>query len=172
MPNKKHYILTSVTLGLIGAASALLIGGSNMITKERIAQNEINKINSGIAEIFGNSSSIANEADLAYEYANHVYEIKAEEPVGYAFKTSGSNMYGKVSLIVGFNLDKQFKQMVVVTNEQTYAQALMDNYINPLNNGSKDNIDDVTCGATYGAKLVRDMIKDAQKALEEEAWKK
>ena len=43
MPNKKHYILTSVTLGLIGAASALLIGVSNMITKERIAQNEINK---------------------------------------------------------------------------------------------------------------------------------
>ena len=48
-----------------------------------------------------------------------------------------------------------------IVNEQTYASTLVDNYLVPLNNGSRD-LDDVTCGATYGAKLVRDMVNEAQ----------
>ena len=36
--DKKHYILTSLTLGLIGATSALLVGGANLLTNERIKE--------------------------------------------------------------------------------------------------------------------------------------
>ena len=56
MASKKHYILTSLTLGIIAASSALLIGASNILTKNKIAENEQNKINSGIAAIFGDSA--------------------------------------------------------------------------------------------------------------------
>ena len=42
--NVKKYILTSLTLGLIAGSGALLISGTNMLTKNTIAQNEQNKI--------------------------------------------------------------------------------------------------------------------------------
>ena len=48
MPDKKQYIITSLTLGAIAAVSAAIIGLSNLITRDQIKRNEINKINSGI----------------------------------------------------------------------------------------------------------------------------
>lgn len=175
MANKKHYIFTSLTLGLIAAASALLIGGSNMLTKDKIAQNETNKINSGIAEIFGESAAISSEANLEnndYKYVNYVYTISSSDnEVGYAFRTSGSNMYGKISLIIGFDTNEKFKSLTIITDEQTYASTLEEKYLDQINKGERD-INDVNCGATYGAKLVRDMVNEAQKASQEKVWTK
>ena len=174
MASKKHYIITSVTLGLIAASSAALIGVANLITKDRIAQNEQNKITSGINEIFGNNSKIADESlvDGDYKYVNYIYTVhnESDQKVGYAFRTTGSNMYGKISLIVGFNeTSHNFEGLSIVTNEQTYATTLVDNYITPLNDGKRE-LEDVSCGATYGAKLVRDMVNEANEAAKE-MWK-
>ena len=175
MADKKHYLFTSLTLGLIAAGSALLIGATNIITKDRISNNEKNKINQGIAGIFGDSATVKDESEIDdenYKYVNYVYEVKQEEKdIGYAFVTTGSNAYGKISLLVGFNLENEFLSLQVVTDEQTYASALEENYIDPLNEGSRD-LDDVSCGATYGAKLVRDMVKEANNASKEKVWKK
>ena len=80
------------------------------------------------------------------------YEFAGYNDPGYDF--------GRV--IAGFEYEgKAFKGIYVVTNEQTYASTLVDNYINPLNHGDV-NLDDVSCGATYGAKLVRSLITAAQ----------
>lgn len=61
MANKKHYVIVSITLGAIAAASALLIGGANYLTNEKIKQNEINNINRGIDAIFGESAEIKDQ---------------------------------------------------------------------------------------------------------------
>ena len=82
-----------------------------------------------------------------------------DSQIGWAIKTTGSNMYGKISLIAGFNDEKVFLGTYLVVNEQTYASTLVKNYINPLNDGEDV---DVHCGATYGAKLVKNMIDEAQ----------
>ena len=176
MSTKKHYIITAITLGAIAASSGLLIGLTNLITKERIKQNEINKINEGMKEIFKQNSVkyeqfTLEEAGLKdeYKYSNIFYLVKDENDndLGCAIRADGSNMYGKISLIVGFDKEEQnFLSLSLVTNEQTYATTLVDNYINPLNDGDII-IDDVTCGATYGAKLVRDMVNEAQQAAKE-----
>ena len=174
MASKKHYIMTSLTLGVIAAASALLIGGSNLLTKERIARNEMNNIYKGIAYIYGDSAEISSDSAISndsYKYVEYVYEIKiGESDVGYAFKTTGSNMYGKISLLVGVNFDNAFTKMKVITDEQTYASTLAKKYIDKLNDNARD-IDDVKCGATYGAKLVREMINEAILAASEKVWK-
>lgn len=165
----KKYLKTSLTLGLIAAGSAILIAGANLITKNRIAQNEINRINEGIVSIYGEGAYSFKEADLdGYKYVNHYYRVNLNEDValGYAIRTSGSNMYGKISLIVGFDeTSHEFKGLTVVVNEQTYATTLVNKYIDPLNEGSRD-LYDVECGATYGAKLVRDMVMEAKVAVE------
>ena len=167
--SKKHYVITSITLGLIAASSGALIGLTNLLTKDKIIENENNKINAGICEIFGKTATISSKSDISgYKYTSLVYHVTVEENDQFvAFKTEGSNMYGKVSLLVGFNLNSNdeyvFTGLSVITNEQTYASTLVANYLEPLNKGERE-LDDVTCGATYGAKLVRDMVNEAKEA--------
>ena len=71
MANTKRYVITAITLGIIGAASAGIIGVTNLVTREQIKQNEQNKINDGIAEIFGQNSTILNTQSIENEkYTN------------------------------------------------------------------------------------------------------
>ena len=175
MSNTKHYLITAITLGLIGAASAALIGVTNLITKDKIVQNEIDKVNAGIKDIFGTDASVKSESNLTdagfdneYKYVNYLYTVSIDENnTGYAFRTTGSNMYGKISLLLGFEgTSYGFIGLYVVTNEQTYASTLEEKYLEPVNDGNRD-IENVSCGATYGAKLVRDMINEAKEAIGE-----
>ena len=171
--NSKKYILTGVILGSIAAVSAGLIALTNLISAGKIEENENNKVFSGISEIFGENSKIKSDEELTkYEYTVHYYEVttKKDKFLGYAFKCEGSNMYGKISLLAGFDgVSHNFMSLSLITNEQTYASTLEDNYVVPLNGGEK-GLDDVSCGATYGAKLVRDMVNDAGKAAKN-LWK-
>ena len=170
---KKHYIIVSVTLGVIAASAAALIGLTNFITKNRIEENKKIKINNGIAEIFGKEASIKSEYSLdnnEYQYVNYVYEIQTENTIGYAFKTEGSNMYGKISLLVGFDVANSFVSLNVVEDEQTYAATLEDEYIATLNERKDPDSVDVKCGATFGAKLVKAMIEEAKDANMKKVW--
>ena len=172
--NSKKCILTGLILGSIAAVSAGLIALTNLITADKIEKNEKDRILAGISEIFRENSKINKDKELTkYEYTVRYYEVttKKDKFLGYAFKCEGSNMYGKIALLAGFEATSHsFMSMSLITNEQTYASTLEDNYIVPLNNEEK-GLDDVSCGATYGAKLVRDMINDAEKAAKD-LWKK
>ena len=167
MSNKKHYIITSITLGAIAAVAAGIIGLTNLATEKRIKSNELKRIQDGISEIFGENAEILDEfsiKDSHYQYTVYGYKIKNSEETNdkYAIRTSGFNMYGKISLLVGVEEDSDiffFKRLTVIVNEQTYASTLEDEYIDPLNNGG--SINDVECGATYGAKLVRSMVNES-----------
>ena len=172
----KKYIITAVTLGLIAAGGALLIAGTNVLTRDRIEANAQLKINEGLAKIFEvdveklNSSTANLPEGKSFTYVvNSYYEVKDENnaPLGYAFKTEGSNSYGKISLIVGFNKEYVYKGLSVVENGQSFATTLNKYYLNPLIKEDK-TIDEVnvSCGATYGAKLVRDMVSEASTAAE------
>ena len=164
MANTKKYILTSVILGSIAAVAAGLIALTNLVTEKKIAQNEQNSVNLGIKNIFGDSASIKSEKDLdGHKYTVHLYEVEnsSNEFLGYAFKCEGSNMYGKISLLSGFDaLTHDFIKLHLITNEQSYASTLVENYVTPLNSNDR-KLEDVSCGATYGAKLVRDMVNEA-----------
>ena len=168
MANTKHYIITAVTLGLIGAISAVVVSATNLATAKKIEENNKKKISDGIAEIFGQNSTILKEEAVEGEqYTNTVYYVNADEKNQYAFQAEGSNMYGKISLIVGFNELNQFKGIYIITNEQTYASTLVENYVDPIEKAiNKDEaLEDVSCGATYGAKLIRDLVNDARSVV-------
>ena len=168
----KKYLITAVTLGLIAAGGALLIAGTNMFTRGPIEENKIKTINKGLATIYETDSLKTSELTLDKEFdyvISSYYEVKdeADTPLGYAFKTEGSNAYGKVSLIVGFNVNYVYKGVAVVENGQSFASTLNKKYLNPLIKEGKtvDEVD-VSCGATYGATLVHDMVKSATSAAE------
>ena len=174
MANIKKYLLTSIILGSIAMASGLLIAGTNMLTKDRIAAYEQKKINEGIASIYEvdvkTMKSDTKELGKSFDYVSNAYYVVKDEndaPMGYAFKTKGTNSYGDISLIVGFNKDYIYKGVAVVTNGQSFASTLKKNYLDPLIKDHKtvDEVD-VSCGATYGAKLTKAMIDSASSAAE------
>ncbi len=164
--SKKHYIITSITLGAIAASSAVLIGLANMVTKDQIVKNEQAKVLKGITQIFGEGTEISTEREASYgKYVKYQYDVTG----GHAFRTTGSNMYGKISLLVGFtgsNGNYKYAGVYMVTDEQTYASTLEDNYIPKINDTEDYESVDVHCGATYGATLVHDMIKEAKDYIE------
>ena len=170
--NAKKYIITAVTLGVIAAASAGLIGLTNLFTAKQIAKNEQNRIKAGIVEIFSDDAEILEEktvSDKELKYTNFEYTLNE----GVAFRTTGSNMYGKISMLVGYGkgiipgsseTSYKFAGIYLITNEQTYASTLVENYVTPLNNDDI-NYDDVKCGATYGATLIKEMIEETNKIM-------
>lgn len=162
--NVKHYVITALVLGGIAAFSGGLIGLTNMITRGPIATNAANKIKKGLSEIYPDAEySEANPID-GVQYLDCYYEASKEGNLqGYIFQVSGSNMYGKISMLVGISTSFDIEKIYLVTNEQTYAQTLVDNFVTPYNNGDKGmNQDDVKCGATYGGNLIKDMAEKAQ----------
>ena len=174
MANVKKYLITAITLGTIAMASGLLIAATNLITKDPISAYEQKKINEGLADVYEVDvkalKSDTAELDQTFDYVNSTYYVVKDEndaPMGYAFKTKGTNSYGDISLIVGFNKDYIYKGVAVVTNGQSFASTLKKNYLDPLVKDHKtvDEVD-VSCGATYGAKLTRDMINSASSAAE------
>ena len=165
MSNTKKYILTGVILGSIAAVAAGLIAVTNLVTKDRIANNDLEKLNLGIRQIFGDNASISAQEDLAnekYKYVVTFYEVKdGDTLLGYAFKSEGSNDYGKISMISGFDeATRSFVSLYLLENGQSYASTLVENYIVPLTNGDRD-LEDVSCGATRGATLVKNMVNEA-----------
>lgn len=170
MSSKKKYIITAVTLGIIAAGSAALIGVTNLVTKDQIAKNEKYKINAGIVEIFGEKASVGDPSKIEdHKYVKEGYTVWIDGYASaFAYRTTGSNAYGKISLLVGFNHSCEFAGVYVISDEQTYASTLEDKYITSVNGGG--DINDVTCDATYGAKLVRDMINDAQSCVDAIIW--
>ena len=162
--NVKHYVLTAVILGSIAMVGGALIGVTNLITKDQIVKNEKKKIKDGIIELFGDdanpSEAIEIKGDDKYLDCYYVVNNKDNALKGYAFRTSGSNIYGKISMLVGISTSYDIGHIVLITNEQTYASTVVDDYITPYNNNTRP-LDDVECGATYGAKLINEMAKEA-----------
>ena len=144
MANAKKYILTGVILGSIAAVAGGLIALTNFVTEKKIRQNEENKLNAGIIEIFGENIKVSKAKELKdYKYTVQYFVVQnnKNEFLGYAFKGEGSNMYGKISLISGFdNGSHGFIGLSLIKNEQTYASTLVENYIDPLNDKEKGSI--------------------------------
>lgn len=164
MSNVKKYILTSVTLGAIAASSALLIGLANLITKDQIKKNEAAQTRAGLAQIYGSNATYGDAVvinDKNYSHLICYYPASIDnDPVGNVFKASGKNEYGDITLLVGVSTNNEAGQIYLITNTQSYASTLVNNYVGPYNNGRVE-LDDVSCGATHGAELVRDLVLEA-----------
>lgn len=168
--DKKKIIITSSILGSIGAISALLISLVNLVTKDVIASNKVKKVREGIVELYGENVTFNEQKIIeSYTYLEKYYEVYQKEDssnkVGYAFITSGSNLYGKLSLLVGIGTDASLGDIYIINNEQT-ANEFIEGYIDPWNSSSSDEEKegiDIHCGATFASRLVKEMVESSQK---------
>ena len=164
--NVKHYLLTALILGGVAAVSGAAIALTYFATINQININDAKRIEKGLLEIYNDatfSEPINIEADKD-SYLECYYEAKKDDNLlGYVFRTSGKNDYGKITMLVGISTSYDIGHISLIVNEQSYAQTLVDSFVEPYNHDKKQmNDEDVTCGATFGATLVKNMAEEAK----------
>ena len=165
----KKFITIGLILGGMSAVAAGILGGVNLLTKKTIEDNDKKAQNTALKKVFSDAASYSDDPkeinSEEYNYVLEEYEAYREDEsvLGYVYYTSGKNAYGSISLMVGIR-DDRIANYVVVTNTQSYATTLEENYIGKFladpNNVDFDSID-THCGATYGATLVKNMCDQA-----------
>lgn len=165
----KHYLYVGLILASIGVAAAALIVGTNLITKDRIKQNEIAAKNKAMNEVFNDATFGEEVAIEGVEYLlSYNNASKDGEDIGSVYYTSGKNLYGSISMMVGIYTTGEIGHISLVENTESYASTIEDEYLTPYNaDPSQENLDDVKCGATYGAKLIKSMAEAAQNHYKE-----
>lgn len=162
----KKYLKVSITLGAICGVSALLIGAVNLLTADTIKANENAAVVKGLQNVYPDCDDFGDKQVVDGKTYVVSYWIAKENgtEVGYVYRTSGKNSYGEITMLLGLSGEGSFGTMYLITNTESYAGTLVDNYVNPYNNGDdKDTaIDEVTCGATHGATLIKDMAYEAK----------
>lgn len=191
MMNKdlKHYLLVGGILCTIGACSALLIGLSNLATSGPIKEHEKAKEEAALKAVFidgdgnipedietGDKLEISKEVDskkfgklICYRNPKSKNEAQnVDGKYGYVFKAEGSdkNNYGTITMLVAIDNDCSIGKISIIKNTESYATTVQKDYVDPYNKGDK-NLNDVTCGATYGATVIKEMAESASNYVKE-----
>lgn len=166
MENKltfKKVFVIAFTLMLVSALSGALIVCLNMVTEPIIAENEVNKENKLLEEVYPGATfkkiDYSNDTILSISQA-----FKDDKYLGRVYKVTGKNAYGSITLLVGINLDGTLENVVFMENGESFASTVYDHtdasYTKGMEANDVENVD-VKCGATYGAKLVKELIQAA-----------
>ncbi len=170
----KKYTITALILGLIAGICATLIVLLNLLTAPIVEQNTLAKKEKLCQEIFVEYNmdfSLTTTEGFESSYIKEKIEVhdKNDKFLGYIYTVSGQNAYGVIELLVGINDDYLLEGVRFITNGQSFSSEA-DSH---LNNQYKDNMSledilaidltksDVTAGATYASKLIRELVTAA-----------
>ena len=162
IPLKRTAIVAAFLAGLCSCMAAV-IAGVDLATRQTIAQNRIDKENKGLAKIFGpgefGEAIVLEESEFPL-----LKKYWTVEGIGRIYSASGKNSYGDVSLLVGVYEDYSLGNIAVLENTESYGATLEEGYLEPYADAEDKEkaVEDVSCGATYGAKLCREMIRQSQ----------
>ena len=182
-PLVKKCLLCGGTLLTLGIVSAGLLSGVNLLTSPIIANNNDAKANGAYLEIFPNASfsqkqdfsseedaKALSEAGLSLSTVD--YYVTAYEDSGMS-KELGKVFHGQTAgrdatleLLVGFSMQNGSPTLVKIAMVQcndSFKSKFEDNYLNPVNAGSRNYEDVAGVGATVTSTAVKNVVSEAAK---------
>ena len=178
---RKNIKIASI-LGCIALICALLIALVNMLTSNIIKENNAKKELDTIQAIFENydqDKSLVLKSNDSYIEKKVKANDKDGNLLGYLYTVSGKNAYGSISLMVAI-VDDSVYQVEFLSNDQSFASTvysyLKTSYPSSVDTAvhvgaykaddvnvgslSKTEVEsmDVSCGATYGATLIKNLV--------------
>lgn len=179
---KNNIKIASILCG-IALICALLIASFNMLTSEIIKENsektELQTIQAIYSDYDSSKSVVLPEATDSS--ITKIVEAKdsSSNLLGYVYTVSGTNAYGKITLMVAVKNDKVI-QVEFLENTQSFASTVVAHVqasypcsaenviyigikpsettkIGELSSAEVNSID-TSCGATYGANLVKELV--------------
>ncbi|OUO36670.1 hypothetical protein B5F83_07695 [Muribaculum sp. An289] len=112
-----------VSLTVICLVCSALLGGAYAITKDAIAQADVNKQNEAIARVVPEFDNVPSQEMFEVELDGKNYTVYpaslSGETVGYAINTSATGFSGSVVIMVGITADGMIFNTVPVSHAET-----------------------------------------------------
>lgn len=162
----KYYLRIAGVLFLICALTALVVAGVNAITKDKIAENSMKKMNDTVTDIFGDGITV-NSLDIdVTEPVTAVYEVEKDgNLLGYAVYTKPVGFKAEIEMMVGFDTDLNCKAVRIISLSETPGLGSRVEDEKFLEQFSSDNFDSIA-GATISSLTVKNGVDSAKAALE------
>lgn len=184
-----HYLKVGGILCAVGGAAALLVGLTNLVTEPVIAENDRVALEGALSQCFkddtlkfvkaGEEDIVLNSVEGRDYVSGYYICYTADDAVyGYAFRGDGSNSYGSIDLLIGLRQDSSnqlvYGYLGMVSDTQSFKTKLEGTYVSGYNaDPGTEALNDVSCGATYGARLVKNIVNDAVSYYQgSDLWKK
>ena len=162
----RHAFYVGGFLAILSGVMGLVIAGGDLLTRDTIAKNKIEKEQNGLKKVFGENVTFGEATSVPENEILQKYWTVAvnDAEIGRVYSTSAKNAYGTVSLLVGVNKDYSLGNIVVLENSESYAATLEENYLDVYakSEDKETAVLAVKCGATEGAKICRNMILAAR----------
>lgn len=171
----KKILKVSLVLGAISSVSAGIIGLANAVTAPKIKENASKKELEALPQIYGGSTtdyeevtydgaSVTDKYKLTYVLKQWKFTGDGSANGSYVFKCYGQNGYGTVTMAIGITKAGDLCTIYLIEDTESYKTVLEPNYVDAYNNGcdKEESIENVKCGATYGATMIHDMAREAQ----------
>lgn len=161
----KKILRIAFTLMLVaGISGVLIVLLNNYVTADIIAQNEVDKENKALSEIYSDSEYEVIGENVSDTILKVTKATKDSNLAGYIYKVTGKNSYGSITIMLGIN-NGVVTKLILTENTESFKTTVDDYVVEkyPDNQVSSSNIDDIDtkCGATYGAKLVKSLVQAA-----------
>lgn len=180
------YFKISAILASIALICSLVIAGMNLLTSPIVAKNNQETEYNTIVSIFNSydkdKSQVFEGPFDNYIESKILAKDKDSKELGYVYTVSGKNAYGTIKLMVAIK-DGKVYQVEFLENGQSFASTVdkhvsqnypssekksievgfasdSSKYDGQLDQDALNNID-VACGATFGAKLVKELVNAA-----------
>ena len=181
------YLKISSVLAGISLICALILAGMDMLTSPIIAKNNEQTEYETIVSIFNSydkekSEVVEGPYSSDYILSKILAKDSSGKSLGTIYTLNGKNAYGNIKLMVAIK-DGEVLQVEFLENGQSFASTVNQHVISNYPSSEKNSIDvgfvsetnkyegslnqqeldlvDVKCGATYGAKLVKELVSAA-----------
>lgn len=165
---KKQNIMPVIVLTVICIIIAAVLGVANMFTKDKIADNEAEKVYGSLKVVIDgeNFETLQKPAGTPSSVVD-MYKVtdNGGNLVGHAITMKVQGYASEISLTVGVDKDGNVTKAVVTSQAESHGKAGMANYTDNFTGVAKDAVDsvDTFSGATISSTAIKNAIVTAVK---------
>lgn len=178
MQNKlgaSYFLKIGLTLLVITALIAGVLAAVNMITKDKIGENQLSEQNAAIQSVYGGGDISTEEVsgDFPENIGKVLSVTQNGESVGYCFEVNTAGYGGNIKMMVGINADGTVRGIGIVEMSETAglgSRISEGEYLSQYGgkSGALTLSDvDVITGSTVSSKAVMNGVNDALAAFAE-----
>ena len=168
---KKQNILPVAVLLAICIVVAGVLGAVNLLTADRIADNEYQKVMKSITEVVGGEYAIeANVSENAADTVTGMYKVYNNKDdmklLGTVATVKVKGYAGDILLTVGVKVNGTVSKVIITSQSESHGKAGMSSYPDKFAGVSAENVGsvDLFTGATVSSTAIRNGVADAVKA--------
>ena len=164
---KLKFLRPAISLVVITVGIALLLSLVNFITKDKIAENELQKKNEAIADIFGDGvTSEEKELSSPIETVSSAGKVLNSDGslLGYWVQVEPVGFKANIVMIIGFDTNDKIVGVRGISSSETAGlgtKATSESHLNKFIGAAESDVIDTVSGATISSKAVQNGIDNA-----------